>query len=139
MTANSLSTASDPRKSQRSRREAKFGRTPTASHSLADLVVRTLADHRPTAHGPKRPSLRGGVKPLGDSLLTRHGGVGKTGPWKRTIVYGKKHPHEFPAHHTDVMQQWVHYRVPPRMYDELGAYDGRVVPDAKPSSMSTHQ
>ena len=35
---------------------------------------------------------------------------GKTGPWKRTIVYSVEHPHEFPAHHTDVMQQWVDYQ-----------------------------
>lgn len=52
---------------------------------------------------------------------------GKTGPWKRTVVYGKEYPHEFPAHHTDVMQQWVDYKALPEMYDELAAYDGSVV------------
>lgn len=52
---------------------------------------------------------------------------GKTGPWKRTIVFGKEYPHEFPAHHTDVMQQWVDYKAPPEMYDELAQYDGSVV------------
>ena len=60
----------------------------------------------------------------------------KTGPWKRTIVYGKEYPHEFPAHHTDVMQQWVDYRVPPRMYDELAAYDGSVVPERTAGELS---
>ena len=39
---------------------------------------------------------------------------GKTGPWKRTIVYGKEYVHEFPAHHTDVMQQWIDYKAPPK-------------------------
>ena len=52
---------------------------------------------------------------------------GKTGPWKRTVVYGKEYPHEFPAHHTDVMQQWIDYKAPPAMYAMLAAYDGSVV------------
>ena len=52
---------------------------------------------------------------------------GKTGPWKRTIVYRTEHPHEFPMHHTDVMQQWVDYKAMPGMYDELAMYDGSVV------------
>src|SRR5215212_3860212 len=38
---------------------------------------------------------------------------GRTGPWKRTIVYKMEHPHEFPMHHTDVMQQWIDYKAPP--------------------------
>jgi|GEM_PF-4209627 len=29
---------------------------------------------------------------------------------------------------------WVDYRVPPRMYDELAAYDGSVVPERTPAS-----
>lgn len=52
---------------------------------------------------------------------------GKTGPWKRTVVYGTEFPHEFPMHHTDVMQQWVDYKAPPEMYDDLAMYDGSVV------------
>ncbi len=52
---------------------------------------------------------------------------GKTGPWKRTIVYAREYPHEFPAHHTDVMQQFIDYKAPPDMYDELAMYDGSVV------------
>lgn len=52
---------------------------------------------------------------------------GKTGPWKRTIVYAREYPHEFPMHHTDVMQQFIDYKAPPEMYDELARYDGSVV------------
>lgn len=52
---------------------------------------------------------------------------GKTGPWKRTIVYSVEHAHEFPAHHTDVMQQWVDYQAPTLTYDDLAVYDGSVV------------
>jgi hypothetical protein len=52
---------------------------------------------------------------------------GKTGPWKRTIVFAKEYPHEFPAHHTDVMQQFIDYRADPGVYDDLAKYDGSVV------------
>lgn len=61
---------------------------------------------------------------------------GKTGPWKRTVVYGKEYAHEFPAHHTDVMQQWVDYKVPSAMYDELAMYDGSVVLERTSGEMS---
>lgn len=52
---------------------------------------------------------------------------GKTGPWKRTIVYRMEHQHNFPGPHTDVMQQWINYKAPPEMFDELAHYDGSVV------------
>ena len=52
---------------------------------------------------------------------------GRTGPWKRTVVFAKEYAHEFPMHHTDVMQQWVDYKAPPALYDELAMYDGSVV------------
>ncbi|MBA3672576.1 MAG: hypothetical protein H0W68_11245 [Gemmatimonadaceae bacterium] len=61
---------------------------------------------------------------------------GKTGPWKRTIVFGKEYPHEFPAHHTDVMQQWLDYRVSPNHYSMLAAYDGSVVLERTSGEMS---
>jgi hypothetical protein len=52
---------------------------------------------------------------------------GKTGPWKRTVVFAREYAHEFPMSHTDVMQQWVDYKAPADMYDELAMYDGSVV------------
>lgn len=52
---------------------------------------------------------------------------GKTGPWKRTVVFGQEYAHDFPMPHTDVMQQWVDYKAPASMYDELAMYDGSVV------------
>jgi hypothetical protein len=61
---------------------------------------------------------------------------GKTGPWKRTIVYGKEYPHEFPMHHTDVMQQFIDYKAPADMYDELAMYDGSVVLERTSGEMS---
>lgn len=61
---------------------------------------------------------------------------GKTGPWKRTVVYRVEVPHAFPGPHTDVMQQWIDYKAPPSKYDELAAYDGSVVLERTSGEMS---
>ncbi|MEO5987306.1 MAG: hypothetical protein ABIU54_07030 [Candidatus Eisenbacteria bacterium] len=61
---------------------------------------------------------------------------GKTGPWKRTVVYSKEYQHDFPGPHTDVMQQWLDYKVPPKMYAMLAAYDGSVVLERTTGEMS---
>jgi hypothetical protein len=61
---------------------------------------------------------------------------GRTGPWKRTIVFRAEVPHAFPMHHVDVMQQWVDYRAPVDTYDELAAYDGSVVLERTSGEMS---
>ncbi len=61
---------------------------------------------------------------------------GRTGPWKRTIVYRMEHPHNFPGPHTDVMQQWIDYKAPPEMYSQLAMYDGSVVPERTAGEIS---
>jgi hypothetical protein len=50
-----------------------------------------------------------------------------TGPWKRTILYKEEIPHSFPKPHTDLLEQFIDYRVPVDKYDELAAYDGSVI------------
>ncbi len=50
-----------------------------------------------------------------------------TGQWKRTIIYAKEFKHDFPIPHTDVMQQFIDYDVPPEKVTELAHYDGSVV------------
>ncbi|MGQ0562917.1 MAG: hypothetical protein ACT443_13710 [Gemmatimonadota bacterium] len=49
------------------------------------------------------------------------------GPWKRTIVYRDEVPHNFPKPHTDVLEQFIDYRVPPEKFDDIAHYDGSVV------------
>lgn len=61
---------------------------------------------------------------------------GKTGPWKRTVVFAREYAHEFPMHHTDVMQQWIDYKAPSDKYDELAMYDGSVVLERTSGEMS---
>ena len=52
---------------------------------------------------------------------------GQTGQWKRTVVYNYEVQHDFPMPHTDVMQQFIDYKVPLDKYDDLAMYDGSVV------------
>ena len=35
--------------------------------------------------------------------------------------------HDFPMPHQDVLEQFIHYRVPPDKFDELANYDGSVI------------
>jgi short-subunit dehydrogenase len=49
------------------------------------------------------------------------------GPWKRTIVYRDEVPHNFPKPHTDVLEQFVDYRVPVERVSDLARYDGSVI------------
>ena len=58
------------------------------------------------------------------------------GPWKRTIVYRDEVPHNFPKPHTDVLEQFIDYRVPPDKADELAAFDGSVVPERTKGEVS---
>ena len=60
----------------------------------------------------------------------------KTGPWKRTIIYKEAVPHAFPMEHPDVMEQFIDYRMPPEMFDEIAMYDGSVILERTKGEMS---
>ena len=49
------------------------------------------------------------------------------GPWKRTVVYRHEIPHNFPQPHTDVVEQFIDYHVPPEKVSELAKFDGSVI------------
>ena len=49
------------------------------------------------------------------------------GPWKKTVVFREEFKHDFPVPHTDLMQQWIAYKVPLDKYDDMAKYDGSVV------------
>src|SRR4051812_45262861 len=42
-----------------------------------------------------------------------------TGPWKKTVVFAKEYKHDFPMPHTDVMQQFIDYKVPTDKFTDL--------------------
>ncbi|MDS0258359.1 hypothetical protein NDI56_02915 [Haloarcula sp. S1CR25-12] len=48
------------------------------------------------------------------------------GPWKYSILYREGVSHEFPAQHTDYLEQAIDYAVDPDRYDDLGQFDGSV-------------
>jgi hypothetical protein len=83
------------------------------------------------ASWPAKPQEVGGemVKKYGQpdevtaSMLVWNG----KGPWKRTILYREEVPHTFPMKHTDLLEQFIDYRVPPEKFDELARYDGSVI------------
>lgn len=58
------------------------------------------------------------------------------GPWKRTIVSREEVAHDFPVPHTDMVEQFIDYRVPPDKFDELAAYDGSVIVERTKGELS---
>ncbi len=57
-------------------------------------------------------------------------------PWKRTIVYRDEVPHDFPKPHTDLLEQFIDYRVPIERLSDLGAYDGSVIAERTKGEIS---
>jgi hypothetical protein len=49
------------------------------------------------------------------------------GPWKYTIVYGSEVQHSFPAPHTDVLEQFIDYKVPAEKVGDLAMFDGSLI------------
>lgn len=47
--------------------------------------------------------------------------------WKRTELSREEIPHDFPAHHTDFLEQFIDYKVPVEMYSKLAEFDGSVI------------
>lgn len=48
-------------------------------------------------------------------------------PWKRTICYRDEVPHNFPQPHSDVIENFIDYHVPPDKVSELARFDGSVI------------
>jgi hypothetical protein len=59
------------------------------------------------------------------------------GPWKRTIVYRDEIPHDFPQPHSDVIEQFIDYRVPPEMFSVLAKFDGSVIVERTKGEVSS--
>lgn len=67
-----------------------------------------------------------------DSMLIWH----NNGRWKKTIAYREEVPHKFPKPHTDLLEQFIDYRVPPEKFDELARFDGSVIVERTKGEMS---
>ena len=76
---------------------------------------------------------------VGKNLIERYGPPNEgtrtmliwydNGPWKRTALFREGPPHNFPTPHADYLMQWIDYRVPVGKFDDVGAFDGSVIPD----------
>ncbi len=49
------------------------------------------------------------------------------GPWKRIVAQKAFWQHRFPAPHTDSVESFIDYRVPPEMFTPLGQFDGSLM------------
>ncbi|HEX7045235.1 MAG TPA: hypothetical protein VF203_11545 [Burkholderiales bacterium] len=49
--------------------------------------------------------------------------------WKRTVLSKEETRHDFPASHTDYLEQSIDYKVPVPLYSALAQFDGSVVAD----------
>jgi hypothetical protein len=56
--------------------------------------------------------------------------------WKRTVLSKEETPHDFPAPHTDFLEQFIDYQVPVDMYTPLAAYDGSVIAERTKGELS---
>lgn len=59
------------------------------------------------------------------------------GPWKRTIVYRDEIPHDFPEPHTDCIENYINYSVPPEMFSELARFDGSLIVERTKGEVSS--
>ncbi|MEX0647821.1 MAG: hypothetical protein WEA56_10715 [Balneolaceae bacterium] len=56
--------------------------------------------------------------------------------WKRTVLSREEIPHNFPAPHTDFLEQFIDYRVPLKYYSKLAEYDGSVIAERTKGELS---
>ena len=56
--------------------------------------------------------------------------------WKRTVLSAEEVPHNFPAPHTDYLEQFINYRVPVSMFCDLAEYDGSVIAERTKGELS---
>jgi len=117
--------------------------TPTAAVEPAQVAEGDAAPAAETAAAPTQARLEAHIarwpeaaKKAAMAMSAKYGAPQEmtasqiawrnNGPWLWTRIDNYETPHEFPAHHTDVMEQAINYKLRPDMFDEMAAYDGSV-------------
>ncbi|MFC7738796.1 hypothetical protein ACFQX4_24020 [Roseomonas sp. GCM10028921] len=59
-------------------------------------------------------------------------------PWLRSVVNKIGVEHDFPAKHSDVLEQVVSYRVPLNFFEPLASFNGSLVPDRTRGELTAH-
>jgi len=60
-----------------------------------------------------------------------------TPPFKRSIVYREEVLQQFPQTHSDILQQFIDYKVPADKIDEVSKFDGSILIDRTKGEIST--
>ncbi len=98
------------------------GTVKTAEMNLVETIIANWAP-MPKKSAEQTIASYGAPNEAIDSRLIWY----NNGPWKRTIVYRDEVLHNFPAPHTDVIEQFIDYQVPPEKFSELAKFDGSVI------------
>lgn len=53
----------------------------------------------------------------------------RAGPWKRIVATSDVVMHNFPSPHSDFLTQYIDYKVPPEMFDNIARFDGSCLLD----------
>ncbi|MGV7032768.1 hypothetical protein [Methylobacterium symbioticum] len=62
----------------------------------------------------------------------------RTGPWIRTVVHKVGAEHDFPAKHSDVLEQSLPYKVPLNFYSAIATFNGSVIPDRTRGTLTAY-
>lgn len=111
--------------------------------ALAFLLAAGSAAAEPVAQGwpePARKAAEAVAERYGPpqeqtaTLLIWH----RNGPWIRTVVHKVGAEHDFPAKHSDVLEQSLPYKVPLNFYSALATFNGSVVPDRTRGTLTAY-
>ena len=98
-----------------------------ATPTVADMAaVQTLIENWPPMSRKAAEQTLDKYGPPNEAIASRLIWY-NNGPWKRTICYRDEVLHNFPAPHTDVIEQFIDYQVPIEKFGELAAFDGSVI------------
>lgn len=62
----------------------------------------------------------------------------RNGPWIRTVVHKVGAEHDFPAKHSDVLEQSLPYKVPLNLYSAVATFNGSVIPDRTRGTLTAY-
>jgi hypothetical protein len=89
--------------------------------SVDEILQEWPAEHRKAARAVVDEY--GAPDEMTPSVLIWYG----NGPWVATVVTREATKHEFPMPHTDLVEQFIRYRVPTEKVSDLVAFDGSVM------------
>ncbi len=62
----------------------------------------------------------------------------RNGPWIRTVVHKVGAEHDFPAKHSDVLEQSLPYKVPLNLFSTVATFNGSVIPDRTRGTLTAY-